>query len=75
MLGLTDVCCYLKCRHTGGTIEHTLCKSYKRTYVGPPDVCYFLEYPLGKARTYKTPFGPLCKNYRTYARVARRPLV
>jgi hypothetical protein len=30
------------------------------------------EYPLGNTWTYKTLFGPLCKNHRAYARIAGR---
>jgi hypothetical protein len=57
---------------------------------GPLDVCFansttdvrgttgrtlLLGYPFGNTWMYETPFGPLCKDYRTYARVARRPLL
>jgi hypothetical protein len=59
--------------------------SVVRTYDGGPpdvrsanstlDVRYFLVYPLGNTWTYETPFGPMCTNHRTYARVARRPLL
>jgi hypothetical protein len=45
-----------------------------RTYVGPPDVCYFLNTFWIISRTYETPFEPMCKDHRTYARVAGRPL-
>jgi hypothetical protein len=46
-----------------------------QTYVGPPDVCYFLVYLLGNTWTYETPFGPMCTDHRMYARVAGRPLL
>jgi hypothetical protein len=48
---------------------------YHRTYVGPPDVCYFLENPLDNTWMYEAPFGPMCTDHRTYARVAGRPLL
>ena len=32
-----------------------------------------LEYPLDNTWTYETPFGPLCKDHRTYA--TGRPLL
>jgi hypothetical protein len=51
-------------RTLGGTIERTLCKPYRRTYVGPPDVCYFLEYPLVNTWTYEAAIEPLGKNHR-----------
>jgi hypothetical protein len=47
----------------------------QRTYMGLPDVRYFLRYPLDNTLMYETPFGPLCKDHRTYARVAERPLL
>jgi hypothetical protein len=40
-----------------GTTEHTL----------------LFEYPLDNTWTYETPSGPMCKNQRTYARVAGCP--
>jgi hypothetical protein len=43
-------------------------------YVGPPDLRYFLEYLLGNTWMYKTPFGPMCKDHWTFARIAGRPL-
>jgi hypothetical protein len=46
-----------------------------RMYVGQPDVCYFLVYPLANIWTYETPFGPMCIDHRTYARVVGRPLL
>jgi anaerobic ribonucleoside-triphosphate reductase len=45
------------------------------TYMGPLDVCYFLGYHLGNTWTYKTFSGPMCKDHRTYARVAGRLLL
>jgi hypothetical protein len=42
---------------------------------GPPDIHYFLEYPLGNTWTYETPSGPMCKDHWTYARVAGCPLL
>jgi hypothetical protein len=30
----------------GGTTKYTLYKPYRWMYVGPPDIRYFLEYPL-----------------------------
>jgi hypothetical protein len=45
------------------------------TYVGPLNIHYFLGYPLGNTWTYETPFGPLCKDHRMYARFAGRPLL
>jgi hypothetical protein len=42
-----------------------------RTYMGPPDVCYFLVYPLGNTWTYETPLGPMCTNHRTSAALSR----
>jgi hypothetical protein len=45
------------------------------TYMGPPDVCYFLGYPLGNTWTYETPFELLCKDHQIFARVAGRPLL
>jgi hypothetical protein len=47
----------------------------QRTYVGPPDVRYFMGYLLGNTWTYETPFGPLCKDHRMYARVVGRLLL
>jgi hypothetical protein len=47
----------------------------QRTYMGPLDVRYFLGYPLGNTWTYETPYGPMCKDHRTYARVVGRPLL
>jgi hypothetical protein len=32
-------------------------------------------YTLGNTWTYETPFGPMCTNHRTYARVVERPLL
>jgi hypothetical protein len=61
--------------YMGGTTRRMLCKPYKQMYMGPLDVCYFLEYPLSNAWTYETPVGPLCKNHREYARVAGCPLL
>jgi hypothetical protein len=65
--------------------------SVVRTYDGgPPDVrsanstpdvrgtigrTLLFEYPLGNTWTYETPFGPMCTDHRTYARVAGRPLL
>jgi hypothetical protein len=46
-----------------------------KMYVGSPDVRYLLVYPLGNTWTYDTPFGPMCTNHRTYARVAGCPLL
>jgi hypothetical protein len=40
-------------------------------YVGPPNVCYFLKYPVVNTWTYEAAFGPLGKNHRTYARVGQ----
>jgi hypothetical protein len=42
-----------------GTIRHTL----------------LFVYPLGNTWTYETPFGQMCIDHRTYARVAGRPLL
>jgi hypothetical protein len=52
-----------------------LCKLYRRTYVGPPDICYFLEYPLINTWTYEVSFGLLGKNHRMYASLVGRPLL
>jgi hypothetical protein len=65
--------------------------SVVRTYDGgPPDVrsvnstldvrettgrTLLLVYPLGNTWTYETPFGPMCTDDRTYARVVGRPLL
>jgi hypothetical protein len=45
------------------------------TYVGPPNIRYFLGYPLGNTWTYETPFGPLCKDYQMHARFTGRSLL
>jgi hypothetical protein len=58
----------------GGDHQTYALQIVQRTYVGPPDVRYFLGYPLGNYWMYETPSGPMCKDHRTYARVARRPL-
>jgi hypothetical protein len=42
---------------------------------GPPDIHYFLVNPLDNTWMYETPFGPMFKDHRTYARVAERPLL
>jgi hypothetical protein len=47
----------------------------QRTYMGPPDIRYFLGYPLDNTWTYETPSKSMCKDHRTYARVAERPLL
>jgi hypothetical protein len=47
----------------------------QQTYMGPPNVCYFLKYPLGNTWTYETPSGPMCKDHRTFARVVERSLL
>jgi hypothetical protein len=62
-------------RSANCTTGCTLCKPYHRTYVGPPDVRYFLVNPLDNTWTYETPFGPMCTDHRTYARVVGRPLL
>jgi hypothetical protein len=51
----------------GGTTRPTLCKPYMRMYVGPPDVRYFLEYPLVNTWTYEVAFELLGNNHRMYA--------
>jgi hypothetical protein len=38
-------------------------------YAGPPDVHYFLKYPLVNTCTYEAAFGPLGKNHLTFANV------
>jgi hypothetical protein len=47
----------------------------QRKYVEPSDIRYFLGYPLGNNWMYETPFGPMCKDHQTYARVARHSLL
>jgi hypothetical protein len=59
----------------GGTTGHTLCRPYQRTYVGPPGVRYFLVNPLDNTWTYETPSGPMYKDYWTYTKVTKRPLL
>jgi hypothetical protein len=65
--------------------------SIVRTYDGgPPDVrstnstpdvrgttrrTLLFEYPLCNTWTYEAPFGPMCTDHQTYARVAGRPLL
>jgi hypothetical protein len=51
------------------------CQIVQRMYVGPPDVRYFLGYPLGNTWRYETPSGSMCKDHQVYARVAGRPLL
>jgi hypothetical protein len=34
-----------------------------------------LKNPLDNTWTYEAPFGPMCTDHRTYARVAGRPLL
>ena len=71
-----DLHYYLQCGHTeGGTTGRMLCKSYRRTYVGPPDVCYFLEYSLINTWMYKATFGLLSKNHRDVYPLAGHPLL
>jgi hypothetical protein len=64
--------------------KHTLLFVVQTYRGGPPDVHfansttdvrYFLGYPLGNTWIYETPFGPMCKDYRTYVRVAGRLLL
>jgi hypothetical protein len=62
-------------RTYAGTTGCTFCKLYQQTYVGPPDVHYFLVNPLDNTWTYETPFGPMYKDHRMYTRVAGRPLL
>jgi hypothetical protein len=57
------------------SVVQTLGGGDHRTYVGPPDVHYLLEYPLVNKWTYEVAFGQLGKNHRTYAPLARRPLL
>jgi hypothetical protein len=51
----------------GGNTGSTLYKSYRRTYMGPLDIRYFLEYPLVNTWTYEIAFEPLDKNHQKYA--------
>jgi hypothetical protein len=43
--------------------------------MGPPDVRYFLVYPMGNTWTYETLFGPMYTDHQMYARVDGRLLL
>jgi hypothetical protein len=52
-----------------GDHETYALQTVQRTYVGPPDIHYFLKYSVVNTWMYKVTFGQLDKNHWTYARV------